>query len=818
MISPELGLEYPDNPELQAERELELLLRVSPEVQEEVRPQLWGCLDKALAVTAEPLKRSMLETSTEICDWMLFGTSEDPLPKGLVVAVDDKHRESLARDSRLSCWSDAPLQNMGKSLSMLRKYGFDDITERLKKDLESRDEEINAKFIELLETTKEFTFIQAFDTPPIQELADQPLSSFQKIVRETQAEHAIRKTFGLEPQERIEPHSFAGKSLARIKMHIDEETEQNPQEIPSTEGVERARAYLLPFITSEFAKKFPSDKLQKIAFDKDYVGSTALFWLTADGSREKDGTFIIDEEVTGSIMQQFGTQAGWQTYAGKEFLKEFIERVFDKRSEQSLSEIIDEAKTQWLENTRRSIFESVLYTSDRESHAPEYIIGGVRKPRGERVRKEYLDSITAMLEGNSYFYQGSDSARGFRQRADFERDASIIIGEVVEAPQGGIPYGRIIQFQPLEKPISGYYQAGMLCIRMGAYLPNIAPDIPGMELVYKRNDEYGYLPDKNGDEYAPCTVAVPHEKLPKLLEAYAAIGLENLADELSNSKNLTVEALVELIKEYSTYHIPEGFKFDGTDGPYTNYLEMSGLEDFKKLISEGRLITQCTLSDAFLGASLSTLFGPSCVGSTQGYVVADTINRIRHRQTIFTHDGRLYILDATPPSPRVTGMLQNMHAMPIGRFAPIPTKSGRRAVDPNLEKSTPNDVSDEVRYQLKLKAGLRTLEQQLVATFGVHDTNALYEKMAQLPAEDPIRRVLEVTIDAVNNRTNVEALTAVDTYLTTYKEADVELVSKTGLTPYPAVMLDNVGHCLDTILWTMNDHKYARQAATSSQQ
>ncbi|HSH18006.1 MAG TPA: hypothetical protein VK978_01345, partial [Candidatus Saccharimonadales bacterium] len=289
----------------------------------------------------------------------------------------------------------------------------------------------------------------------------------------------------------------------------------------------------------------------------------------------------------------------------------------------------------------------------------------------------------------------------------------------------------------------------------------LVPAIPGYILVGedKATGRFGFVRNPEEEPYQECAVLLPVAAIKKLSETYRGIGLDGLANDLVGSEAPTVSDLERLIRDYSTYTEPQV-----SSTPYR-----PNLESYVASVTNGYLEVQCTGANSFNVLSLQAAFGTTEAELLKGRVIKqgsmEIASRLGHAQTFFVHNGRQYILDATPTRPdevdysyigtqtlvymaavrslfsrkRSASDLQDRQPVTIPPRQPLQDSSQPLGPAPDkvVEYRLPEPTPEE-----KITGMLQAAEQQFQTIFNVSDAASLYEQVMKQPESDPARRLL----------------------------------------------------------------------------
>ncbi len=773
---------------------------LSNELVEELRPQLWTIGEKVANQVIEPEKRNAIALLTGIIDWYWLSSPGEEMPPGMVLlSYYDQEVPTPAVDQRIPYMN----RSIDQVVHELRTTGMHELETTVLRDFIKREAEVNQAVQTIMRSSAEFALLKSFDDQQ-QKLEENPLTPFWRQVRERQIEEDIRKRHALGHGDNIIAHTQAGQDLRRQVYQLDNETMINPQRPTShNDAVLRARAYVLPFLAAAYEEQVGQP------FDNVYYEEGTGLCLRGGGEVEGPELYEYSRMAGYDIAEKIGLTQKSLRFISEKFLEYAIESIVDPRQTDTLASILEEAVESATDHVYDILKCGVVphfgsYPDMHDSNHGE-IIALLRQPPGLIYDGTSMDKLQ---QRNRYEVTDYDWHNTFRTMSNFSTESELYFRSQVD-------YGSVESYGPSNfrvpaRLIGTHIRASELPRRHGS--PDLlitiepfmmkhdeVPVIPGYTLVSEHFDKYGFEVNLEGDPYHDCSVVVNAAKRKDLADHYRSnFGMAELADQIELHKRLTVKQLVDYIRDYSDYHLPqalEGFSMDDTPlTTRTNYINAS--TDFSKFVVDGRLQTQCGGSAHFLRYTLSRIFGKGCAGVIDGHVLQSTTSRIdgvQHAQTIFNHGSKQYILDATPPA-----HINGANYRPIhGGGDYTKRRIGARALQ--LEKADHKDLAAVPAET----APTKTIEQEadelisglgelLKTSFNVRNDEQLFKHLVSLPSHDPARRAYETLVRFRAGTIGVHELNKTTRYLEKLVEADKETRTKIGFGHYSPDFVESI--------------------------
>ncbi len=802
-MSVEFVVEHAARPEYSIdplEQRLADLICVPPEIAEPQRELLHNVVDKALqTATTEHEKQSIYLTGRHL-EWLYLGQPGDPLPEGMIIKVDKTtSARSLEYDSRLGFSSTCAQASRYK----FDRLGFTDINKMTNDHIDSQVAEIKETLEPLIKRSSSYQLLSSFNVESPATPSEKPLDPYWRRIYEQQAEQGVRERFGLTPKQPILRGSPADSALRKELWRLDDMTIPVTEAQSKKDGLTRAREY--------FAGKLVDTYLQ--AYNSSTDRQNLIDDLVANGNkRGRFDRFLYSTAAT--LAQEFDGDNVLDNNMAKALLHGFMAEIFDDRTAcVTYPEFLQKAMEYATNDSLTAGLRMALYDKFESSRA--YLI----RPVGEEVSSDHLDPAMAHPEHSSQ--------PGFMTRGTYERNRQMLVGHVA---QGEVQSFRFMQLQtprrgelPLSAPNTD------LTIQLLPADIKQEPFIPGYRLVSRNNDQFGFQKEE-ADPYASTShIIIPQDKRDALVETYKKLGLNQLAAALPAV--LGVETLTQSIAAHSDYPMPTSVgPTSYSDLPERRYDELpssfiaNSLDAFAALVRGGRLQLQCTGAAHFLKLSLQEVFGVQSATTTGGIVLEKSnpvITRIEHEQTAFSHEGRTYILDATPSTQDGSLSPNSLHSTQyieeqgllrswIARLRPrkateiiesplsaklddFQKKSEELEQQASTQTSSPYEKTEAERQQA-LKNTRRSLETHLGVILNIRQREELLRRLVQLPEADPIRRTLMTVSQASVGRANLSDVVELQKYIETYREAPEALRQKARVATYNPELVSLLGN------------------------
>lgn len=369
---------------------------------------------------------------------------------------------------------------------------------------------------------------------------------------------------------------------------------------------------------------------------------------------------------------------------------------------------------------------------------------------------------------------------------------------------------RLLRWDPRNEALPEYNENDELRIKItdeGDYGSARDPYVPGYVLTSRSGKLYGFMRNPEGDPYASADIPLADSQINSLAEEYRKLGLTQLANNLIASKKLTVSKLVDYIRHATYYPLLDD---NNIVRSYPYRTDGNSFEGFSQLIRDGKLHAQCNGSAQFLKLSLENIFGKGTADIADGYVLSDEISKVRHVQTIFAHNGRVYILDATGSSSTAQFGIQSRQRRGFSwrrnATRPMTAIALRESQENSIQDPVTDTVEHGARYEIsdtfqerEVPAIADILEERLCVAFGVRTRDQLYARLVDLKQHDPIRRAVEAVRTDTRGELELEDLEAIVKYLHNYRQASDDVLQRLNLPKYNPDIIRNLEDALGKI-------------------
>lgn len=772
-----------------------------PLLQEKWHMQFDRVIQEQIDSCIDPKDRELITVVAGAIEWEWFGNPDDPLPACTILS---DHKSLQFTEKAVEQYSMSIREYLYRALSEIsvaRDFYY----------VENMREDIITALAEIIQETPAYAFLRALASEAPQ-LRDIPLTLAQRMIREAQEEDAVRKTFGLNRQHNLRLHYDAHNSLQRRLYQLDDEKVQTKEQKD-----DNPKQLLLQYILNELNSFLGREGDERVV-SLTKTERDELTGLSVRGKEDylTDSIFTLsDEWISASAMN------------GRRYLEDFdyswsllyalAKGLIDQNQTQlSALEILNKAIVPpddfdiFREGAIRAGLKAYLFRMDTPIAKERYGISKTWRPN-IADRHNYIDVVSAGV------------IEEMRQQPPFGK----IVGSARKDTTGRVITGARRMQADLPVHINDY--ACMLYMdenadyhlygalgRMDSLeldMDELEPLIPGYyAAAYDENERVWYFKRAEFDPYrGSAELKIDEQSQAALAAQLQAIGMDTLASEIAHKTNLDLSQLVALIREYSDY------TFDKKYALSTSFLKERTDEGFKQLISEsGRLQVQCTGAATFLCHVLKTALPSSRVASLSGHVVDDggDISSIGHVQVMVSHEGRQYIVDATPPSILAgtgfdggnRGMLRRREydnldqKNPFGEKVPMLQQGdvktelqiiGTAAEIAHAEKTAQvQNVTERTKQLLRAHFSMPAASDE-----------QLYREVVKLKKDaDPVRRVLELVLQAeagvAEGRRNIEKTQA---YLEAVKGANGALLRRLGVPRYDDALLRSLASILEDL-------------------
>lgn len=772
------------------------LFTVSDEVVEECRPKLWSTAEKVAAMLVNPEQQQALATYANMIDWQIFGRPYDELPDGLVLISDEDDDLCVATDPT------NPYLNyeLGFVDEALFEAGLSEAIRPAIDELNERQEEIEAVVKDCIINSDAYKLLASFDETQTKP-ETQPLNTYWRQVREQQIAEKIRHRFGINSGESIPPDSPFHQEFRREAYYLDNETMPQSQTVDGADkALQRARNYLIPYVAEDF-NKTQSGRSEFV--EVEYCEDDGLYIRSSTDEKGQASYELWDyaRDTGYTLGQKLSAEDDETRMIAYKFLGVAIETILDPRNTSTYKEILDsvvESAVSYAVDTFRQVSTvrsmSLISTFDDG----ESVV--LRKPQASAVDNKWHSEVNRSTPKYNW-RDAFNTDYELSTREEILSNERLTTGWVNKyGPANFRTDGRLILSQRRQEPLGSQTGEDDLTIEFTfGYNRSNIPFIPGYKLTSESpfQNRYGFKVDPEGDPYRPCPVIINQKRRKSLADTYSGMGLHTLSGQILSKSKLTVAELGQLIKDSSVYHVPDQlFRYDRENPLQSNQSYNMNFDSFAKVVDNDKLLTQCTGASSFLKLSLESVFGRSCASIVSGNVLLANDARIDgrlHAQTIFTHKGRQYIIDTTPPG-TITGELP---PTPIDQGFDY-SRQRHTAHAPHLAMANKDEVpvTHEAYVEKTLEEkviGLRSgLTERLKVAFDLPTDDKLYDHLVQLPGHDPARRAFELLVQFEDGRIAADEVTDKVSYVENCAEASPDIRRKLKFDHYTTEFLEEL--------------------------
>lgn len=779
--SPEL---HPLSP---AEQQLLEAISLPEELQEELHGQFQACIAKTVDSFVNPSDKETIASAASIIEWEWFAKRGDPLPDGIVIA---KNLQLLPRAERLVApvararvfLDNVVLHDLERHrFSLLLQQGFDD---EVRQSLVALAKE--SDIYKLLETI-------ASDIP---QPADTPLSPATRMIREAQIEQDVRMRHGLSIDEPLQPHPNAQRDLHRGTLQLDDETERRRVQ-RQQDGRSRLMAFLIDHFnaadTISYTARQPFPTLTSL-----YRDGEDIFGCDIDGNAvliSGDELFEFSIKVT----QQYDPGHPLDYYSGRYSI--IFNLVHELLKPESANLTIQE------------VLDASIHTCDlidfygaRGGVSPE-VLWHLRGTESEMVATPMRPGGNAMWH---YPTQRSAISVVDRERAAFSEKN--FVGMASGKLLNDAAYHLILDGNMAQTTYPSMVEDPDLVISTTKYIDGY-PFVPGFELVAKHKQDhqiiYAYRQVEVDPYKGSAAVTIEPHNIEAVIEMCESIGFTDLATRLRSADAVSLADLATFTRQASDYTYD--IKYDNPKTKNDTYT----LDAWASLIDEnGRLQVQCTGASAFLEMILGIALPGSNTSILAGKQIQPygLINSAGHAQTVVTHMGEQYILDATPSLPGEVSRIGdsaeeifNRQSTAERRHSADSCRADKldETTDVELEIIDHTNTGRQAAAQQRMASAPDRIRRLAKAHFNLavnSPDNQLYKALISLkPGADPLRRVMEVVIRNERGQDVATDITRVGQYLTSLATAEAGTARRMGIPQYSSAFLNNLQNALADI-------------------
>jgi hypothetical protein len=326
---------------------------------------------------------------------------------------------------------------------------------------------------------------------------------------------------------------------------------------------------------------------------------------------------------------------------------------------------------------------------------------------------------------------GSPSPREYRRLRKQQ------LGSIIEQDENGLPANRLLFWITRAEELPETHPEA--CLRIAWNEPKTIeksdPYIPGYVLVSRKDNEFGFARDPAGDPYVRADVPLT-DTVGKLTLRYALNGMEHLNEGMH--EGMTIADLAEMHSLIARYSVRHAYRVNRLN-PEARHRTFSNAALYAR---RGRPVHTCENAERLAGVSYETLGIES--SALNGYLVpamGRVICGLRHAQTRVIHEGRMYIVDATPRKDSwLPPLPENEESATASEHLFEPPAVHRFRREPEKLFTTPEPPNRILRSLEDRLCLMRSPEAEVTAA----DRRELYKRNARLPSQHPIRQTISV--------------------------------------------------------------------------
>lgn len=667
-------------------------------------------------------KLKSIEEQADVVWWRFAGAIGDPLPLGLEESIT-----SQPEDRRF------------QTKHHFSRDIFSSVAHAYSEELQLREEKyedaIREVYHEVVEQTPACVLLRSFMHPP-DELVfqEQPLSEYEKSVREVGLRNAIATRYSIDAGQVEYPESGgAYREFMPGKYALDEAAERKLVRLATTNEDDAAFEHFAKFaeagVRQAWAELYPTVPYN----DQGYRGGSSRY----------------GKAMTKYFDQYCPEQSLPKRFALIEYMLERARKAPDERGSysQAIEDAINNAVDYIALPADLGISRYIPTNNDatlawlRQNVLPEYVPPG----RYELLFAPTKDNSMVSKDVYERESQRIVAQLTIDNRNEYERQQPTLC---VFAPRTPLP-----EANDQEPTIR-------LWMEPGAIIKDKQPWLAGYRLVSETAyvngaAEYEFI----RDEYNPYDVPkISIENARSSIgSSLAAKGLTVLERAIMRASPLTIDTLAALVGSTSMSYIPERPTYKVEE------------------IRDGVLYTQCIGVNKLLNSLMDTASKESRVIS--GYVLQpgkSYMPRLQHDQTLFMHEGKRYLLDPTPngevqlpetsidpivlthpdAAPRSHG---NRHSMKLAKQK----DEAADTAQPNVERARAEATI--AAHNERMQVIQAQLEQVLSVRLGIRTdlsdgAEQLYKAVMQysLSDEDPLRHVMRLVRQTADSAAETE--------------------------------------------------------------
>lgn len=538
---------------------------------------------------------------TKECDllrWRFFGQANDPLPEALHIRDNDKQQVLLAQNEFAQELSPVAGKYEAKQMKLLQ----------------NNVDELHKIIADDIRETPLFMYLASFAAPAAKPtMQEMPLDQNTRARRIAEITHHLTRHYGIDAAQLQRPLSEADINAHRQYRHALAALDMEVEPRAIYEKVD--------------PESDPYDALLQVIKER----------LAAMVSEESGVTFSADDVV---FKSHYSVNVGSESIYLEDYLMRIQQSFYDPyempqfKSNAPLTLMVIEAL-----KPNRLPYDKKL----------EYVVQGRANRRLDRLFTKGEWAAPVCLEEQLWIrrpllptycaeplpYKRPDKSQRPLQTHEIAKQLRQTVGEVLYDDRTDSNERLIASVRAAERPDQPTSNAEIV-IALFDYDETQEPYIPGFT-ISSRTSSAGYTIfefSKDADDpYESCAVMLSGRNVAIAGDAYARAGYHDIAKAIRNLPEMTVSDLVSIIENRLVYN---------TAPQSDRSVELQG----------DTFAVQCVGADEILRIGLQAAFPNSSRGINGNLLASPNktskINGIAHRQTVFIHEGKRYILDATP--------------------------------------------------------------------------------------------------------------------------------------------------------------------------
>ncbi len=661
--------------------------------------------------------------------------------------------------------------------------------------------------------SNEVQFLRSFAHPALKtKLA--PLSPFWRYVKERGIEDDVQRRYGLQPDDILHTGTPAWREY-HTRVHALDDEQIPSMEVDQREPLVRLKKYFEPYVERAAVAMGHGNSLIKINSHKNENNSFTE--VEMEGSVYRGIALAnLTDKVSADFRERFGKHPSRADRVYQLFIQLFVDRLFSDEYE-SLDQLISDCASRTANMIRLRLFEA-HFTMNMPDGANDGLLNELlRGGKNDEAFLSFYDYASELLATSFSSYPRWKNNNSSNVVSTSSSSNAPLDGQLVQARKPRKLGGRIgipaVRQITSEKNIAD--QLTDATIELEQPFPHATFELLGYTAIKHAMTgdkiQVRYAHNAENDPYETCTVPVDANRLADLCDVYESIGLVHTVQAIRKLTTVTVKDLVEILSMTSVYEEA------GENSMTSIFAKIKYFEDFKTQIKDGRLCYQCTGAAAFLGMSLEELFPNYRSTRIDGYTIPTTVGAegfMPHAQVVFTHEGKKYILDATPAvsnDGRVDRRFRFRDLLSLFRRAE--SAHDNRTESEEIEKATQTeetlDIFEEIKKttpQIKVETGDETKAnaQKRVESIlqVILDTSKkdLYKTIARLSKRDPLRQAIAASRIPIDDPTYSTRLTSTIEQLEKYKDIPAKLRDKHQFGHYASDIIEQLQRELGRLL------------------